>query len=300
MSVATASAPSLISVSRLTVQHRGASRPAVRDVSLSVARGQVLGVVGESGSGKSTLLRAWLGLIAPTSGSVKWGADELSSLSPRDLAARRSMIQPVFQDPSAALDPRLTVAASLAEPFEIHRRPLRDGALEQLLGDVQLSAEVLPQLPRTLSAGQRQRVAIARALALAPEVLLLDEPVSALDVSVQAQVLELLRQLRERRALTMVLVSHDLDVVRALSTEVAVVFAGRVIERGPLSAVTTTPLHPYTRALLGTDVSPAVDRPIAPEPGCAFRARCPFATNSCEATPSLPDVAHAAACVMVK
>ncbi len=290
----------LISVSRLTVQHRGASRPAVRDVSLSVARGQVLGVVGESGSGKSTLLRAWLGLIPPTAGVVRWGADELPSLSERALRERRRLIQPVFQHPSAALDPRFTIAQSLAEPFEIHRRPVKDGGLEQLLADVQLSVEVLPQLPRTLSAGQRQRVAIARALALDPEVLLLDEPVSALDVSVQAQVLELLRQLRDRRGLTMVLISHDLDVVRALATDVAVLFAGRVIEHGSVSAVTATPLHPYTRALLGTDVKPAIDRPIADEPGCAFRARCPFAQKACEATPPLPDAAHAAACVMVK
>lgn len=291
---------SLISVSHLTVQHRGASRPAVRDVSLSVARGQVLGVVGESGSGKSTLLRAWLGLVPPTAGVVRWGPDGLPSLSERALRERRRFIQPVFQDPSAALDPRLSIAQSLAEPFEIHGRPVKEGVLEQLLADVQLSAEVLPQRPRTLSAGQRQRVAIARALALEPEVLLLDEPVSALDVSVQAQVLELLRQLRDRRGLTMVLVSHDLDVVRALSTDVAVLFAGRVIEQGTVAAVTTTPLHPYTRALLGTDVKPAIDRPIADEPGCAFRARCPFAVKACEATPRLTDAAHAAACIMVK
>ena len=294
------SATSLLSVDRLTVQHRGATRPAVREVSLSVEPGQVLGIVGESGSGKTTLLRAWLGLIAPTSGSVKWGADELSSLRASALAQRRAMIQPVFQDPSAALDPRLTIAASLSEPFEIHGRPVSPSVLERLLADVQLSTEVLGQAPRTLSAGQRQRVAIARALALEPKVLLLDEPVSALDVSVQAQILELLRQLRDRRGLTMVLVSHDLDVVRALASDVVVLFAGRVVERGSVSAVTTTPLHPYTRALLGTDLRPAIDRPIAEEPGCAFRARCPFATPACSLTPPLPEAAHAAACVMVK
>jgi ABC-type glutathione transport system ATPase component len=294
------SRPSLISVDQLTVHHRGARRPAVREVCLSVARGQVLGVVGASGAGKTSLLRAWLGLIAPTSGVVRWGHDDLSSLSARARNERRRLIQPVFQNPAAALDPRMTIAQCLAEPFKIHGFPVSGSTLERILADVQLSAEVLPQLPRTLSAGQRQRVAIARALALEPEVLLLDEPVSALDVSVQAQVVELLRQLRDRRGLTMVLVSHDLDVVRALSTDVAVMFAGRVIERGSLSAVTTTPLHPYFRSLLGSDVVPAVDRPIADEPGCAFRKRCPFATAACDATPSMPQAAHAAACVMVR
>ncbi|MBE2250894.1 MAG: ABC transporter ATP-binding protein [Myxococcus sp.] len=289
---------SLLSVEGLTVQHPGARQAAVRDVSLAVERGEVLGLIGESGSGKSTLLKAWLGLIAPTSGVVRWGGEDLSTLS--NLRDRRRLIQPVFQDPSAALDPRRSIAESLAEPFEIHRRPVTTAGLERLLADVQLPADCLPKLPRALSAGQRQRVAIARALALEPEVLLLDEPVSALDVSVQAQVLALLRQLRATRGLTLVLVSHDLHVVRALATKLAVMFAGRVVERGALASVSTSPLHPYTRSLFGGDVIPALDRPVGAEPGCAFRHRCPFATDACAVTPRLSEAPHAAACVMVK
>jgi peptide/nickel transport system ATP-binding protein len=292
---------SLVSVERLRVRYPRSSDDAVRDVSLEVGEGEVLGLVGESGSGKSTLLKAWLGLLRPSAGVVRWGADEVSALPAPALRARRRLVQPVFQDPHAALDPRLTIRASLSEPFRIHRLPAHDGTLRRLLDEVQLSGELLDRLPSALSAGQRQRVALARALALSPKVLLLDEPVSALDVSVQAQVLALLAALRDARGLSMVLVSHDLSVVRTLASRVAVLFAGRVVEVGPTAAVLESPRHPCTRRLVSATIERGVERPIAPEPGCAFRKRCPLAQPSCsEVTPPLPGGAHAWACPVVK
>jgi oligopeptide/dipeptide ABC transporter ATP-binding protein len=291
---------SALSVARLSVAWPGTRRLVVKDVSLSVAKGEVLGILGESGSGKSTLLRAWLGLIPAASGEVRWGEAVLASVPPAGLAGLRRRVQPVFQDPSAALDPLRTVRESLSEPLELHRVPVTGARLEALLADVQLPTELLDRRPAALSVGQRQRVALARALALEPEVLLLDEPVSALDVSVQAQVIELLRSLRERRGLTLVIVTHDLGVVRALATHVAVLFAGRVVEQGATNAVFSSPLHPYTRALLGAGVEPSVDQPIADEPGCAFRSRCPLASAACATTPALSPGDHRAACVVVK
>ncbi|MBL8938890.1 MAG: ABC transporter ATP-binding protein [Archangium sp.] len=287
---------SLLSLSHVSVRYPGGRHDVVKDVSLSVDAGQVLGVVGESGSGKSTLLKAWLGLVPVSAGVVAWSGAELAKLSWSELASRRSAVQPVFQDPSAALNPRLTIRASLSEPFEVHRRPVSAAELVRLLSDVQLGADVLDRRPHELSAGMKQRIALARALALNPSTLLLDEPVSALDVSVQAQVLELLTTLRTKRQLTLVLVSHDLGVIRALATHVAVLFAGRVVEQGTLDEVFRSPLHPYTRSLVSDAVKPAVDRPIAAEPGCSFRARCPLATDACLVTPTLEARAHLVAC----
>ncbi|MBM4778068.1 MAG: ABC transporter ATP-binding protein [Archangiaceae bacterium] len=288
---------SVLSLEHVSVRYPGAGRDVVKDVSLSVDAGQVLGIVGESGSGKSTLLKAWLGLVPVTAGVVAWSGTDLSTLSSRELATRRSAVQPVFQDPGAALNPRLQIRASLAEPFEIHSRPVSEAELVRLLSEVQLGAEVLERRPHELSAGMKQRVALARALALNPSTLVLDEPVSALDVSVQAQVIELLTTLRTKRQLNLVLVSHDLGVIRALSTHVAVLFAGRVVEQGTLEEVFRAPLHPYTQSLVSDAVKPLVDRPIAPEPGCSFRARCPFATDACHFTPRLEPRGHLVACV---
>ncbi len=291
---------SLLSLQHVHVRYPGGARDVVKDVSLSVEAGQVLGIVGESGSGKSTLLKAWLGLVPVSAGVVTWSGADLSKLSSSELATRRSAVQPVFQDPGAALNPRLTIRASLAEPFEIHRRPVSEAEFVRLLSDVQLGADVLDRRPHELSTGMKQRISLARALALNPSTLLLDEPVSALDVSVQAQVLELLASLRTKRHLTLVLVSHDLGVIRALSTHVAVLFAGRVVEQGTLDEVFRSPLHPYTQSLVSDSVKLRVDQPIAPEPGCSFRARCPLATGACSTTPTLELRAHPVACLQVK
>ncbi|MCU0701162.1 MAG: ATP-binding cassette domain-containing protein [Myxococcaceae bacterium] len=235
----------------------------------------MLGLVGESGSGKSTLLRAWLGLLAPRGGVVRWNGRALGALDSAELRALRRQVQPVFQDPQTALDPRLTVRQALAEPFRIHREPFTDEILGALLGEVQVPSDVLGRLPSALSAGQRQRVALARALALSPAALMLDEPVSALDVSVLA-------------------------VVGTLATQVAVLFAGRVVEVGPAAAVLKAPRHPYTRQLVTAAIEPTIERPIAPEPGCAFRLRCPHAQASCGQTPALSGAPHASACPVVK
>lgn len=290
----------LLTVEHLWVRYPRATVDVVRDVSLSVRPGEVLGIIGESGSGKSTLLRAWLGLLPVRSGEVRWDGEALASSSAKALRARRKLVQPVFQDPGAALDPRLSIRATLAEPFRIHDEKVTDVVLERLLAEVQLPGELLSQRPSTLSLGQRQRVAIARALALSPRALLLDEPVSALDVSVQAQLLALLHALRAARGLAMVLVSHDLAVVRTLATSVAVLFAGRVVERGPAETVLTAPRHPYTRQLVAAAVRRELEAPIALEPGCAFRSRCSLAQASCSATPELVGDAHAWACPVVK
>lgn len=290
---------SLLSVERLTVVHPRRSEPALREVTLSVEAGDVLGIIGESGSGKSTLLKAWLGLIPLRSGLVRWGADELTSLRGPELARRRRDVQPVFQDTSLALDPLQSIERCLAEPFEVHRVPFTRSTLEALLTAVQLSDELLGRRPEELSAGQRQRVGIARALALDPKCLVLDEPVSALDVSIQGQIVELLASLRRARALTLVMVSHDLHVIRALATKIAVLFAGRVIEVGPAAEVLASPKHPYSRALIeGRELS--LDRSIAAEPGCAYRGRCPHRVDACADTPSLSSASHAAACFVMK
>lgn len=291
---------SVISLEAVTVVHPKRTEPALRDVSLSVDRGEVLGIVGESGSGKSTLLKAWLGLLPVRAGRVRWDDADVAALSRPELTRRRRGVQPVFQDASIALDPLETIEQCLAEPFEVHGVAFSRGRLEGLLASVQLSIDVLGRRPDELSAGQRQRVGIARALALEPGCLLLDEPVSALDVSIQGQIVELLASLRRDRALTLVLVSHDLHVIRSLATRVAVLFAGRVVELGPVTEVLAAPKHPYTRALLGAQAS-VLDRPIATEPGCAYRSRCAHAVPACsEKTPSLPAEPHAAACFVMK
>ncbi len=288
----------LVSLETVTVRHPGAPGPSLRRVSLAVEAGEVLGLIGESGSGKTTLLKACLGLVPLETGAIRWSGDPLERLSTDEVRRRRRGLQPVFQD--AALDPLFTVEQALAEPLRIHRLPADRVVLERLLSQVQLTAEVLSRRPAELSAGQRQRVAIARALALEPSVLLLDEPVSALDVSIQGQVLELLSGLRRERGLTLVLVSHDLHVVRALATRVAVLFSGRIVEQGPAASVFASPKHPYSKELLGRSPSGRFDASIAPEPGCAFRARCPLATDACRVTPTLSSEAHAAACFMLK
>jgi oligopeptide/dipeptide ABC transporter ATP-binding protein len=282
---------------------------AVDGVSLSVAEGEVLAIVGESGCGKSTLGRVMLRLIEPDSGSVRFAGEDLASLSPSALRTRRRDMQIIFQDPFGSLDPRMTVAQAIAEPLRLHRlvpRTEEASRVAELLRRVGLRPESAGRWPHEFSGGQRQRIAIARALASNPRLIIGDEPVSALDVSVQAQVINLLRDLIRDLRLTFVLVSHDLGVVRHVADRVAVMYLGRIVEEGPAEDVLGAPRHPYTRALVAampgaqTKTPPLegdVPSPIAPPSGCRFHTRCAFAAERCPAeTPRLAGVGHAVAC----
>ena len=266
---------------------------ALSGVDLEIGRGERLGLVGESGSGKSTLARCLVGLERPSAGSILLDGQELAGRDERAWHALRRRIQIVFQDPLAALDPRRSVGASVAEPLEIHRlgRPAeRRLRVLELLEAVGLTAAQAARFPHELSGGQRQRVGIARALALEPELLVLDEPVSALDVSIQAQIVRLFHELGARFGLAYLFISHDLAVVRQLCPRVAVLYLGRVVESGATAELFAAPAHPYTRALLDAVPSPDPLRergrvrellsgeppsPLAPPPGCAFHPRCP-------------------------
>jgi oligopeptide/dipeptide ABC transporter ATP-binding protein len=282
---------------------------AVDGVSLSVAEGEVLAIVGESGCGKSTLGRVMLRLIEPDSGAVRFAGEDLASLSPAALRARRRDMQIIFQDPFGSLDPRMTVAQAIAEPLRLHRLVPRAGEashVADLLRRVGLRPESAGRWPHEFSGGQRQRIAIARALASNPRLIIGDEPVSALDVSVQAQVINLLRDLIRDLRLTFVLVSHDLGVVRHVADRVAVMYLGRIVEEGPAEDVLGAPRHPYTCALVAampgaqTKTPPLegdVPSPIAPPSGCRFHTRCAFAVERCRAeTPRLEGASHAVAC----
>jgi oligopeptide/dipeptide ABC transporter ATP-binding protein len=273
---------------------RGAVR-AVDGVSLAVPQGAVLAIVGESGCGKSTLGRLALRLIEPDAGTVRFMGEDLHALSPRALRARRRDMQLIFQDPFASLDPRMTVEDAIAEPLKLHDvvpHGAERARVAELLERVGLRPETARRWPHEFSGGQRQRIAIARALASRPKLIIGDEPVSALDVSVQAQVVNLLQELIRELGLTFVLISHDLGVVRHIADLVAVMYLGRIVETGPAAAVFASPRHPYTRALLaavpghGATAPPIegdVPSPIAPPAGCRFHTRCPFAEAICRA-----------------
>ncbi len=244
-------APVLLVARSLTKQY--ASSRVVDDVSLTIHRGETLGLVGESGSGKSTIARMLLRLIEPTAGQISYDSIDLLALKPRDLRRIRRRMQIVFQDPFAALNPRMRIRDILAEPFAIHRERPPEGLpsrLEGLLHEVGLDAFALPRYPHEFSGGQRQRINIARALALKPEFLVLDEPVSALDVSVGAQVINLLRTLQHTHGLTYLFISHSMPLVRYLCDRVAVMQRGRLVEIGDAFEVCDHPREPYTRKLI--------------------------------------------------
>ncbi|RCV86734.1 ABC transporter ATP-binding protein [Billgrantia montanilacus] len=269
---------------------------AVQQVDLDVQRGDTLGIVGESGCGKSTLARMLVGLDTPSSGSIRYSGVDLQRLRRRDRHALSRRIQYVFQDPLSSLNPRKRVRDILAAPLR-YLRGLEGQALERRLGElmevVNLRPEFITRYPHEFSGGQAQRIGIARALAAEPEVLVLDEPVSALDVSVQAQVLQLLRRLKREFDLTYLFISHDLSVVETISDRIAVMYFGRIIEQATARQLFQYPAHPYTRLLLGSAPVPGgppiqaeagdaeLPDPLAPPPGCAFAPRCPRARDEC-------------------
>jgi oligopeptide/dipeptide ABC transporter ATP-binding protein len=296
---------------------RGRAIQAVNNVSLAIARGESVGLVGESGSGKSTVGRLMLGLLPPTAGRILFdGADLAAADRYRQRQLRRRM-QLVFQDPYSSLDPRRRIGAQIVDGIAIHERASRQQRNERvarLLTQVGLDPDQAARFPHQFSGGQRQRIAIARALATAPDFLVADEPVSALDVSVQAQVLSLLGDLRAQFGLAMLFISHDLSAVRSVCDHVAVMYLGRIMEEGPTAKVFAAPRHPYTIALLSA--VPSLDRsrrrtritlsgeppsPADPPSGCVFRTRCRFALPECAAAvPELRMVAgdtHRSACI---
>ena len=291
---------------------------AVNGVSLTIPRGQTLGLVGESGSGKSTVGRCLLRLVEPDAGSIRVDGRDIRALRGRDLRSWRANAQMVFQDPFDALSPRLTVRALLEEPLRLHERSdrqARDARVVELLEAVQLDAAYLDRLPRKLSGGEAQRVAIARAIATNPDLLVLDEPTSSLDVSIRASILRLLATLQRERGLTYLLISHDLATIGAYTDQVAVMYLGAIIEHGPARRVFEDPQHPYTQALLSARLpldplirprrivlTGEIPSPIDLPAGCLFASRCPLVRSDCLVErPRLHPVGdgHAAACVRV-
>ncbi|MSP88249.1 MAG: ABC transporter ATP-binding protein [Alphaproteobacteria bacterium] len=290
---------------------------AVTDVSFEIARNEVLGLAGESGSGKTTIGRCVLRLIEPTAGEVKFDGEDVLGFAPERLRRFRRDAQIIFQDPFSSLDPRMTVGEIVAEPLEVQKlcanAPERRDRVVELLDTVSLSAEYLDRYPRALSGGQRQRVGIARALAVNPKFIVADEPVSSLDVSIQAQVVNLLVDLRAKFGLAILFISHDIAVMEHLSDRIAVIYLGRIMEVGPAEALCRDPKHPYTEALLSAvpDPDPAyrrqrivldgdVPNPVNPPSGCVFRTRCPRAIADCaHMVPPLREVASGrqAACI---
>lgn len=288
---------------------------ALDGITFGVRRGETFGLVGESGGGKSTLVRTLFGINQPSAGTIRILGHDVRALRPRERRALRNRVQLVFQDPYSALDPRMTAHDIVAEPLRIAGGYSRDRIVE-LLGQVGLTEDALARRPAEFSGGQRQRLGIARALALKPEVLVLDEPVSALDASVQAQVINLLQDLQDQLGLSYLFIAHDLSVVRHLADRVAVMYLGKLVEIGETEEVFTNPRHPYTRALIASapvpdphvrirDTSTLVrgEMPDAANPpsGCAFRTRCPMAKAECaQREPVLEPVGpagHTVACL---
>jgi oligopeptide transport system ATP-binding protein len=303
--------------SGIVVDREVARVRAVDGVSLTLNEGETLGLVGESGCGKSTLCRTILQLTHPTSGSVRFAGEELVGRSRRGLRPLRRQMQMIFQDPFASLNPRKRVGQIVGDPMELHG--IAKGAelkrqVQDLLDRVGLQAEHYNRYPHEFSGGQRQRIGIARALALKPKLIVADEPVSALDVSVQAQIINLLEDLQDEFGLSYLFVAHDLGVVRHVSDRVAVMYLGKIVENSDAEGLYKKPIHPYTNALLSAVPIPDprrnaererlvlegdVPSPIDPPPGCSFHTRCPWATDVCTTDePALLEyhAGHVAAC----
>jgi len=271
---------------------------AVDDVSFTIEAGKTLGIVGESGCGKSTTGRSILRLIEPTAGEVHFNGKDVTKLSAGELRKMRQQMQIIFQDPYASLDPRYTVAQTIEEPLIIHGlikdKAERQKKVLELMDTVGLAHRLYNSYPHELDGGRRQRIGIACALALNPKFIVCDEPVSALDVSIQAQILNLMKQLQRERGLTYMFITHDLSVVRHFSDDIAVMYLGRMVEKAPAEELFANPLHPYTKALLSAIPNPDIDKkteriiikgeltsPIEPEPVCRFAKRCSECMGVC-------------------
>lgn len=271
---------------------------AVDDVSLTIYKGETLGIVGESGSGKSTLGRTILQLVKPTDGSITFESTHLESLSGQTLRSYMNQMQMVFQDPFGSLNPRMKIGKIIEEPIKLQMNLSRDerkNRVKELIQKVGLSEEALNKYPHEFSGGQRQRIGIARALSINPKFIIADEPVSALDVSIQSQVLNLMMDLQDEFNLTYLFISHDLSVVKHISDRVAVMYLGRIVEIATKDSLYANPLHPYTKALLSAipvvnfdekreeiSISGELPSPTNPPVGCAFHTRCPFAMEKCK------------------
>ncbi|MAZ53816.1 MAG: peptide ABC transporter ATP-binding protein [Trueperaceae bacterium] len=289
---------------------------AVDDISFDIGRGEVVGLVGESGSGKTTAGRAILRLIEPTSGEVKFDGTDVTKLGKSQLREYRKEMQIIFQDPFASLNPRMTVGDIIGEALQIHnlaRGKAREERVIELLEKTGLAAAHIRRYPHEFSGGQRQRIGIARALAVNPQFIVADEPVSALDVSIQAQVVNLLQDLKEDLGLTLLFIAHDLGVVEYISDKVIVMYLGKIMEIAPSKELYSNPVHPYTEALLSAVPIPDptlqrdrvilqgdIPSPINPPSGCVFRTRCPIAVEDCKhIDPPLEEISpgHFKACI---
>lgn len=318
-------AENLISIEDVRVEYTsgrsmfgsGQTVRAVDGVSLEIKRGETLGLVGESGCGKSTLGRAVLRLTEPTGGRVMHNGDDLSSLNPEALRRRRRQLQMIFQDPYSSLNPRMTAGQIIGEPLQTFDLTSSKDRVQTLMEAVGLDRRFIDRRPREFSGGQRQRIGIARALAAEPEFIVADEPISALDVSIQAQILNLMRRLQREKGLTYLFISHDLRAVRHIADRVAVMYLGRIVELADAKDIYRDPLMPYTRALMSSIpvADPVIERkrdriilrgdvpsPLAPPSGCHFHTRCPFAIDECsQIEPKLIEIkpGHNAACIRI-
>ena len=291
---------------------------AVDDVSFTIDRGRTLGVVGESGCGKSTTGRAILRIVEPTEGEILFDGEDIRSLGKDQMRRMRTRMQIIFQDPFSSLNPRKTVSETIAEPLKLNgiitdkgKRMERVAEIMEIVG---LAERLYNAYPHELDGGRRQRIGIARALALNPQFIVCDEPVSALDVSIQAQILNLMDELQEKMGLTYMFITHDLSVVHYFADDIAVMYLGRLIEKAPAKELFRNPVHPYTQALLSAIPVPSIHNqrkrillkgeitsPVDPKPGCRFASRCPYASSRCHSEePQLKEIApgHFNACFL--